>query len=157
MHFLLPTRFNPLLVSIVACHGLTDFKKPKKLWTYALTLLPLPGSLVTFSFLACSIFHFSLDLNLKKSFAFHSFLGCVALAAGREAAFEILMLYMLCVHVPNHYKRVLLDGGGQNFTTASSLMLATLLVSKCEEVQSPLLLSNTHQKLVVAHVLSNVR
>jgi len=152
------------ILGLLATHGLTDLCWPAEIFLPYLCalLLPAPDVLVTAAFFASSVAHFGADLcSLSGSVALHGALAATACVWGPNAAFDAVMAYMISIHAPMHFKRVL-----SSERRASCAMSALAVVGGL--VGGPmglpiaagrvrLCIGHREQRLVVAHVLSSLK
>jgi hypothetical protein len=138
-------------LTVIACHGLTDFRSPLDLWTYAAAFL-IPGWTVTPFFLMTSYWHFSHDLHWVGSAVFHAALGFLHVYGYSRTAFRILVAYMICLHVPLHYHRVWSEGTRPAMYSVVLALLFTVGAAVFEPIERAVL-KDTAQRLVIAHVI----
>jgi hypothetical protein len=145
-------------LALVQAHGLTDLRSPARVLPYALAACPLPGGLVTAAFFAASVAHFALDVGACGSVVVHA-LACAVHARNKTLAFEAMLLYLACFHVPLHYARVL-DEASHAARASTALALGATL-GACARLAmarpSPphsVRVSHLQQRIVVAHVAS---
>lgn len=164
VEFIQSTLSSRLRVAFIALHGITDLCYPVRVGMYALALcLPMDSDLVTACFLAASVFHFSADMGTLWSMALHVILAFMYCSNQQLLATETMIWYLSCVHVPLHYIRILNEDTPWAYASVSLALCATLLyafkdlpldVRACTTKQNTIILTHTHQRLIIAHVLS---
>lgn len=156
MHFKVTPRTHPLLIGLVAAHGLTDLRHPESLLPYFVCLVPLPGLVVTLAFVVTSLVHFSLDIGLEDSLRLHVSWVVVGASLGIDAAADVALAFMALVHLPLHLLRVWREGTLASRACVVAAVVGGAMVAAWLASWSPprLTLSDLHQKVVVAHVLA---
>lgn len=81
----------------------------------------------------------------------HAIFFTVALSVGTDVAFDMAMLYMVVVHTPLHFLRVLQEETHKS--TASAAIALAGSVALLPFVKPVMILTHFHQKIVVAHVV----
>lgn len=96
-------------VCIVAAHGLTDLNSFSCLPTYAASvLMPLPSTAVTAVFCSASFVHLRNDIGgTLTTLLVHASALLVAVRSSSHAAFRLMMVYLVFLHTPQHYVRVI--------------------------------------------------
>ena len=87
-------------IAISSFHGFTDLQKdPTYLTAYVLALLPVPERITTTTFMCSSLYHFSNDIGILKSFLLHTF-WVVGFKYYKKIAWLVFCLFYCGVHVP---------------------------------------------------------
>lgn len=150
-------RVAPLPLAVVGAHGVTDFDVPGFWAEYAACLLtPLPGAVVTAMFVLGSVLHFADDLGPRGSGALHAALLVVGARFGRQAAFDAMVGYLVCVHVPAHYARCAARGRFKALWFAWTCTAVGYVVAASHDARA-LPLDGVLQRIVVAHILCERR
>lgn len=145
-------------IALVAAHGLTDLNDGRFLPFYALVAL-LPERHVMTAFLLASWWHFADDWggSLLLSACFLAGLGLVLAHLGKFSALDYMLIYLVVVHVPEHYARQVQYGRWRGIAAAAAgtvLLLAFTLVGLAKGVlhRSTFTISTAMQRVIVAHV-----
>ena len=152
VEFHIPTKCPDLAIALVAAHGATDIVRGRKLLSYALVALPLPGWIVTCCFASASLAHFAVDVGVPASFALHLGLGCLYATARQGVAFMLLLVYMTLVHVPAHYARVFRDEEHAEGAILFSMQLTAMLAYMAPWGDT-YVIDHFAQKIAIAHIL----
>ena len=156
MRFALPVLGHAPL-AIAAAHGAADVTRPpQQLLLYAIALLPVPGRLTTSAFAAASIVHFASDpIGVSGSFALH-LLVLIEAKYSVAGATTTMLLYMITVHIP--YLLVCLAIRSRLFAiVAIWIASAVCLRRRLPRVEDKVyILSETHQRIIVSHVLISI-
>ena len=157
MRFQIKPKTHPLLIGLVAAHGLTDLRDTENLLPYFVCVVPLPGLVVTLAFLAASIVHFSLDLGLEDSLRLHAAWLVVGASLGMDAAADAALAFMALVHLPLHFLRVWREGtlASRAWVVAAVVGGAVLAALLAAWPPPSLTLTHLQQKIVLAHVLAS--
>lgn len=133
---------------LVAVHGLTDLwtLRPGKLSPYLLAAVPWPST--TAPFLAASVAHFSRDIGAASSVLLHVSWAMLWVLAGPEVAIATALCYMVIVHLPCHYARVLRRCPDRHWIMPMASVIATALLVPSHVTS----LSDWVQRLVCVHV-----
>jgi hypothetical protein len=153
VEFRIPTTCPRLAIAVAAAHGSTDIVRGKKLLTYAIAALPLPGWCVTIGFAISSLFHFANDVGLLGSVAGHSALLGLHQLGRQQTALTMLLTYMVLVHVPAHYARVYEHDNGPE--AVGFAFLFTLTFAMWAPWGTEVALGHFAQRVVISHVLCN--
>ena len=144
---------RPILATAVVAHGTTDFDAPAWPLIYTLAaLVPVPGEALLALFCAASCVHFAEDTNEFGSLMLHGTVAAIGVRWGMPAAFDAMLGYLGCVHMPLHYRRCW-DCGRRRVLTVAASCTAALVGAMCiGRVPSHLVLNSMSQRLVLAHV-----
>ena len=154
VEFNIPTSCPRLAIAVAAAHGSTDIIRGRKLISYAIAALPLPGWCVTTAFALSSLLHFANDVGLPASVLGHSLLLGLYQHGRQKLAFTALIIYMLTVHVPAHYAAVYQDEQhGQEAVVFAMQVTQTLALLPLWEREFPI--NHFVQKIVISHVACN--
>ena len=138
-------------IAIVAAHGFSDIDSLVWVPVYALLLLvPLPSRMVTCVFCLASAFHFSEDVGAWGSAAVHCAAFAITKAKGKNSGFKFMSMYLFYVHTPLHVMRLVKKSRRLG---CGALLLACFLGYMHPSPPEKLALSDTLQKLVIAHIL----
>ena len=142
--------FHPVL-ALLAAHGISDIDRPMAcLPRYFLcTTVPLPPRIVTIAFCLSSVSHFSLDIGWHGSLALHSAVAAAGVVWGERVAARLMAAYMLSVHLPLHYARLVRARRFIGIFVAVCFTIAILLGTRGVRA---VCLSEDAQRLVIAHV-----
>ncbi len=150
-HLLFLRRARPLVTTVMA-HGATDLDSLGWVPHYAFWgLVPLPGLVLTAVFITSSILHFAEELGEWGSLALHALVGLTALQRGPHAAFNVMLDYLIFVHVPLHYARCWRNGRKPGLMFASAATLVGVAFSP-RVITEPFLFGNRMQRVAVAHI-----
>jgi hypothetical protein len=164
MRFRLPVTSQAAL-AIASLHGAVDIVEPRTLPFYAaVLLLPAPPAIVTGLFIAASVVHFAMDIGWLGSLGLHTSLAVTYGVCGTRAAVAILLAYMLAVHVPMLVIRLWSNQKWRQLSVLLACATASLLRPRTVVrlafgalPPNQFIFTHTHQKIVVAHVLSHAR
>ena len=146
--FPIPASVHPM-VRLVGGHGMTDALSARRaVCSLGALAVPLPGPLTTALFAAASVHHISRDVGVRASVALHAAITVVALRR-YEVAWVLMSLFLVCVHVPKHYRRVAEESGAVRALLWGGV--GTLASFACDVEH----LTHLHQRIVVAHVLAH--
>ena len=126
-----PHEFHPIF-AIIAAHGASDMDAlsvcvPRYLLC---ACAPLPAPVVTVAFNAASVVHFASDVGVDGSIALHSLVGFAGLVGGSHVAARLMTAYMMLVHVPMHYARLLVRGRVVGALLAAAFTAVLLVVTR---------------------------
>ena len=149
-------------IAAVAAHGLTDLAALQRVCFFYAAAWWLPDSIATAAFFVASVVHLAGDWggSAWASACFHAGLLCVDAAVGREEAADAMLVYMVGVHVPNHYcvevragrfRSVAVAALGTAAVAAHGLHVLRTLGGKARFV-----LTERMQRIVVAHAVSRM-
>lgn len=133
-------------------HGLTDlYLPPKTLLPYSLLLFhtSIPSLITTGMFAIASMYHFGLDIGLRKSILLNLSLGIIALVDLKTSVF-FMSVYYLLYHIPLH---VIHNWRNGRRRVAFLITLCILLCSKIKT--NVIILNNALQLLIVAHSMTH--
>jgi len=112
-----PLSLTPLqlvAVCVIGAHGLSDLAlEGFQFEIYAFCFLlfdTTPDNVLAHCFACASVVHFSEDVGVLSSIALHVALLASAAKRGRNFAFDLVLLYMLAIHVPLHVFRLVDEG-----------------------------------------------
>jgi hypothetical protein len=146
-------RVRPILAMAVVAHGTTDFDAPAWPLIYMLAaIFPVPGEALLGLFCAASCAHFAEDTNEFGSLMLHGTVAAIGVRWGMPAAFDAMLGYLGCVHMPLHYRRCWNRGRRRVLTVAASCTAALVGAMCIGRVPSHIVLNSMSQRLVLAHV-----
>lgn len=156
VEFVLSPKITAFQYAFVALHGLTDLRHPARIVPYMLVAMPLHGALLTALFLVASVAHFSGDIGAVASVLFHLLLWRLYACNMRTQALECVLLYMVFLHAPMHYVRVLSENTQSAHTSVAFALCATSVAAVfCKSgYRGNVKITHAAQRLIVAHVLS---
>ena len=138
-------------IAIVAAHGVSDIDSLLCVPIYAVLLLvPLPSLMVTVLFCIASVFHFYDDVGACGSVALHVAAFSVTRARGKDYGFKFMSAYLFYVHTPLHVMRLVQKSRALGCAASLSACFIAYL-HPCPPCK--LSLSDTLQKIVIAHIL----
>lgn len=138
-------------LAVVAAHGMTDLNTLDWVPHYAMwSLLPMPSCMVTGVFCASSVVHFAEDGGRWLSLLVHASAALVGLRSGRDAAFKVMLAYLLLWHTPKHYRRHWKEGRRRGLVIAGAASAVALLC--CRRLPDRLPFTNWLQRIVIAHI-----
>ena len=144
---------RPLLAAAVVAHGTTDFDAPAWPIVYSLAALaPAPPSALTAIFCAASCVHFADDTSALGSVLLHTAVAAVGARWGITTAFDVMLGYLGCVHMPLHYRRCWQRGRGRALIIAAACTAAIGGTMCIRPAPSHLMLNHAAQRVVLAHV-----
>lgn len=153
MKFALPCT-SRVHLAIAAAHGASDVTKPPELLAvYALSLLPIPGPVVTAGFAAASLLHFAGDVGAAGSLALHMALAGMA-AVSLERATSALFVYINFIHIPILVVKLLVS---QSYCSIFMMLYTMLFFAKNKlpmlDERGRFQFGHRMQLVVVCHVL----
>ena len=154
--FLLPlSRGAHPALAVISGHGASDLDRPlAAVVHYALcAAFPLPRPVVTILFLAASVVHFASDTSMLGSAALHAGVAAVGVGMGQVWARRTMTLYMVALHVPLHYARLV---RARRWTGVCAALVFTGLFLGCTREKTHACFSQEAQRVVIAHVLFNL-
>ena len=138
-------------LAVVAAHGMTDLNTVDWIPHYIVwALLPMPSIAVTGLFCASSLVHFAEDGGPLLSVFVHASAALVAVRKGPNAAFKVMLAYLLVWHTPSHYQRHWKEGRKRGLAIAAAATAAGLLC--CRRLPDRLPFTNWVQRIVIAHI-----
>ena len=154
VEFALPIKCPNWLLAVVAAHGSTDIVLGPRLICYVFVLLPLPDWMVTCGFAIASLKHFAHDVGMNFAVVLHLVLVVLYARARTQLATSVLLGFMVLVHLPRHFARVLTEDYAFEAMAFCALFTATLDYMKLWK--ESFLLSHVAQRLVISHVICHL-
>jgi hypothetical protein len=138
-------------LAVVAAHGMTDLNTWDWVGHYAVwMLMPMPSSVVTSIFCASSVVHFADDGGPFTSAFAHLLALATGMRHGADAAFKVMLAYLVLWHTPNHYLRHIKEHRWRGVLTAAMSTCVALL--GCRRLPDRLWFNNWLQRIVISHI-----
>jgi hypothetical protein len=151
--FALSSTAARVAAAVAAAHGITDLESFDCVLLYLVCLLvPLHTRAVTGVFCACSLMHFADDVGVGGSLALHAAMLGTGALFGRQRAMELVVCYMLLVHLPSHYRRCFFRGRRRALALAA-VATAVAAVAAARSQRRDVRLADAAQRVAVAHIL----
>ena len=143
-------------VALVAAHGMTDLDSPRA-WipAYLAACTPMQSRMISTVFVVASIGHFAEDVGSTGSLLLHACVGAITVALGHQAGLTVMGMYLVGVHVPNHYQRCAARGRFNALRIAA--VSSIVAVGLARGMPAKVTLTDGVQRAVIGHVVTEAQ